>query len=160
MEWNESLKTLLRETAKSLRGSDRRLFMARTVRELGRGGASLAERELGWNRETIRKGMRELESGLTCVDAFALRGRKRAEEHLPNLLEDIRAVVDGQSQADPKFQTDRLYTRLSATEVRRQLIHQKGYSEGELPTPDTIGAKLNLLGYSPKKVRKTRPQKN
>lgn len=160
MEWNDSFKTFLKETAKSLKGSDRRLFMARTVRELGRGGASLAERELGWNRETIRKGTRELESGLTCVDAFALRGRKRAEEHLPNLLEDLRAIVDGQSQADPKFQTDRLYTRLSAKEVRRQLILQKGYTEEELPTPDTIGAKLNLLGYSPKKVRKTQPQKN
>ena len=160
MEWNDSFKTFLKETAKSLKGSDRRLFMARTVKELGRGGASLAERELGWNRETIRKGARELESGLTCVDAFALRGRKRAEALLPHLLEDIRAIVDGQSQADPKFQTNRLYTRLSAKEVRRQLILQKGYTEEELPTPDTIGAKLNLLGYSPKKVRKTKPQKN
>jgi hypothetical protein len=160
MEWNDSLKTMLRETAKSLKGSDRRLFMARTVRELGYGGASLAERELGWNRETIRKGIRELESGLTCVDAFSLRGRKRAEEHLPNLLTDLREIVDGQSQASPKFQTHRLYTRLSAKEVRRQLILQKGYTEEELPSPDTIEAKLNLLGYSPKKVRKTKPQKN
>ena len=164
MEWNESLKTLLKETAKSLKGSDRRLFMARCVKELGYGGQSLVERELGWNRETIRKGTRELESGLTCADAFGLRGRKRAEEHLPNLLEDIQEIVDGQSQADPKFQTDRLYTRLSAKEVRQQLILRKGYTKGyteeELPTPATIGAKLNLLGYSPKKVRKTRPQKN
>jgi hypothetical protein len=28
---------------------------------------------------TIRKGMHELDSGVICVDAFALRGRKRAE---------------------------------------------------------------------------------
>ena len=159
MEWNDSFKTFLKETAKSLKGSDRRLFMARTVKELGYGGASLAERELGWNRETIRKGTRELNSGLRCVDAFALRGRKRAEKHLPHLLEDLRAIVDGQSQADPKFQTNRLYTRLSAQEVRRQLIEQKGYTEEELPTSDTIAAKLDLLGYSPKKVRKTQPQK-
>jgi len=160
MEWNDSFKTFLKETAKSLKGSDRRLFMARAVKELGYGRQSIAERELGWNRETIRKGTRELNSGLTCLDAFALRGRKRAEERLPGLLEDIRAIVDGQSQADPKFQTDRLYTRLSAKEVRRQLILQKGYTEEELPTSDTIEAKLNLLGYSPKKVKKTKPQKN
>jgi hypothetical protein len=160
MEWNDSLKSWLKETANRLKGSDRRLFMARTVKELGDGGQSLAERELGWNRETIRKGTREMESGLTCVDAFALRGRKRAEDHLPNLLSDLREIVEEQSQADPKFQTNRLYTRLSAKEVRQQLIQKKGYSEEALPTSETIGAKLNLLGYYPKKVRKSRPQKN
>ena len=31
--------------------------------------------------------------------------------------------------------------------------------EVELPTAETIGAKLNALGYFPKKVAKTQPQK-
>ena len=39
----------------------------------------------------------------------------------PTLLDDIRAIVDSQSQTDPQFRTTRLYTRLSAAEVRRQL---------------------------------------
>ena len=88
MELTEELKGLFRETAKQLKGSARRLFFARTVKALGPGRASRAEQELGWNRKTIRKGMHELESGLSCVDAFGRRGRKRAEEHLPNLLRD------------------------------------------------------------------------
>jgi len=75
------------------------------------------------------------------------------------LLSDIAALVDGQSQADPQFRTNRLYTRLTATEVRRQLIAQKGYRDDELPTAETIAMKLNELGYSPKKVAKTQPQK-
>lgn len=79
-------------------------------------------------------------------------GRKRAEDHLPNLLMDIRAIVDGQSQTDPQFKTKRLYTRLTATEVRRQLIAQKGYADEELPTATTIATKLNEMGYSPSKV--------
>ena len=133
--------------------------MARTVKELGPGGQRHAEQELGWNRRTIRKGTHELDSGFTCVDAFWARGRKPAEDHLPNLLSDIGAIVDGQSQADPKFQTNRLYTRLSAAEVRRQLIAQKGYTDAELPTVKTITNKLNQLGYFPKKVAKTQPQK-
>jgi hypothetical protein len=108
---------------------------------------------------TIRKGMHELESGLRCVDAFALRGRKRAEEHLPNLLRDLQAIVDSQSQTDPQFRTNRLYTRLTAVEVRRQLIAQKGYTDAELPTAETIGTKLNTLGYYPQKVAKSLPQK-
>ena len=103
--------------------------------------------------------MHELDSGVICVDAFALRGRKRAEEHLPNLLTDIQAIVDSQSQTDPQFRTNRLYTRLTAAEVRRQLIAQKGYTDAELPTAETIGTKLNALGYYPQKVAKTQPQK-
>jgi Rhodopirellula transposase DDE domain len=160
MELTDSLKTLLIETAKSLKGNARRLFMARTVKELGRGGQQRAARELRWGRMTIRKGMHELDRGVMCVDAFALRGRKRAEEHLPNLLTDIRAIVDRQSQADPQFRSNRLYTRLTAAEVRRQLIAHKGYADAALPTAETIGTKLNALGYYPPKVAKSQPQKN
>ncbi len=160
LELTEEVKELLLNAAKDLKGSARRMFMARTVQSLGKGGQRLAERELGWNRQTIRKGKQEVEHGLACVDGFRLRGRKRSEEHLPNLLNDITAMVDGQSQADPQFRTNRLYTRLTAAEVRRQLLTQKGYSDEELPTAETIGTKLNQLGYYPKKVAKSQPQKN
>jgi hypothetical protein len=159
MELTESVKGLLQEAARALTGSERRRFLARTVEELGPGGQRHAERELGWNRVTIRKGMRELASGFVCVDAFALRGRKRAEAHLPHLLTDLEAIVTSQSQADPSFRTTRLYTRLTAGEVRRQLIAQKGYTDAQLPCVQTIGAKLNALGYYPQTVAKTEPQK-
>lgn len=159
MELTASLKALFIDTAKTLKGSTRRVFMARTVQELGPGGQRRAERDLGWNRAIIRKGTRELQSGIAIKDNFSARGRKRAENHLPHLLADITAIVDSQSQTDPQFRTNRLYTRLSAAEVRRQLIAQKGYTDAQLPTTETIGAKLNALGYFPKKVAKTQPQK-
>jgi hypothetical protein len=159
MDLTDSLKALFIDTAKTLKGSARRVFMARTVKELGLGGQRRAERELGWSRVLIRKGTRELESGIPIKDNFSARGRKRAEDHLPNLLTDIQGIVDGQSQTDPQFRTNRLYTRISAAEVRRQLIVQKGYTDAELPTAETIGTKLNALGYFPKKVAKTRPKK-
>lgn len=159
MELTDSLKQLFIDTAMSLKGPARRIFMARTVRELGDGGQRRAERELGWSRVTIRKGTSELDRGVPIQDNFSARGRKRAEDHLPTLLRDITAIVDSQSQTDPHFRSTRLYTRLSAAEVRRQLIAQKGYTDGELPTVQTISTKLNALGYSPKKVAKTQPQK-
>ena len=159
MDLTVSLKSLFIETAKSLKGSARRLFMARTVKELGPGGQRRAERELGWNRETIRKGMHELERGVVCLDNFAARGRKRTEAHLPNLLSDIATIVDGQSQTDPQFRTNRLYTRLDAAEVRRQLIAKFGYTDVQLPSERTIASKLTALGYYPTKVAKTQPQK-
>jgi hypothetical protein len=159
MELTDALKTVFIDTAQSLTGSARRLFMARVVEQLGRGGQRRAERELGWCRVSIRKGQHELASGFTCVDAFSARGRKHAEDHLPHLLTDIRAIVASQSQVDPQFRTTRLYTRLSAAEVRRQLITQKGYTDAALPTEETIRTKLNALGYSLKTVAKTQPQK-
>jgi hypothetical protein len=78
---------------------------------------------------------------------------------LPKLLNDITALVDAQSQTDPSFRSTRLYTRLSAAEVRRQLILQYGYTDAELPTERTISTKLRDLGYHPTKVAKTQPQK-
>jgi Rhodopirellula transposase DDE domain len=159
MECTDSLKALFIDTARSLKGSARRIFMARTVKELGPGGQRRAERALGWSRVTIRKGTHELESGFTCLDAFTARGRKPVETHLLTLLPDIKAIVDSQSQTDPQFRTTRLYTRLSAAEVRRQLIAQKGYTDDALPTVQTLTTKLNALGYYPKKVAKSQPQK-
>ncbi|MBA7539440.1 hypothetical protein ES705_31719 [subsurface metagenome] len=75
--------------------------------------------------------MHELESGLQCVDAFSFRGRKKIEDHLLHLLEDIKAIADPQSQTEPTFKTTKFYSRLSAKEVREQLI-KKGYSDDQL----------------------------
>lgn len=160
MELTEEVKELLITTAKELKGSACRLFMARTVRALGKGGQRRAEKELGWDRGLIRKGEHELTSGIVCADAFNQRGRRRSEEHLPNLLKDITAIVDGQSQADPQLRSARLYTRLTAAEVRRQLITTYHYTDAQLPTTASITTKLNELGYTLKKVAKTQPQKN
>src|SRR3954452_1829601 len=142
VELTSEVKDYLRHSAAALRGFDRRLFMARTVRLLGHGGQSKAERELGWSRVTVRKGVHELDSGIRCADAFSSRGRKRAEELLPGLLDDIRSIVDAQCQTDPTFHTQRLYTRLSAAEVRRQLTIQKGRAEADLPGEETIRRKI------------------
>ena len=59
MEFTDSLTTLCMETAQSLTGSARRLWMARTVTELGPGGQRGAERALGGHRGTLRKGTQE-----------------------------------------------------------------------------------------------------
>ena len=159
IELTNEQRELYQATAKSLKGHDRRVFMARVVKMLGQGGQSQANRELGWSRDTIRKGMHEVESGMAWLDAYSARGRKRAEERLPHLMEDIQAIVDGQSQTDPSFKSTRLYTRLSAAAVRQALITQKGYTEEALPSEETIRVKLNALGYTLRSVQKSVPQK-
>ena len=143
MALTDDLKELFKGIAQTLKGHAHRVFMAKVVKLLGQGGQRRAEKELNWNRCTIRKGMHELESGFACMDAFSARGRKRAEEHLPNLLDDIKFIADEQSQTDPTFKTTRLYTPMTVKEVRKQLILQKGYTDEELPTEETIRVKLN-----------------
>ena len=159
MELTETLKTTFKETAKALKGSERRLFMARIVKTMGKGGQRRAEAELNWNRRTIRKGIHELDSGFRCYDNFSARGRKPAEAHLPDLMADINAIAEAVSQTDPTFKSTRLYIRLSAAQVRTQLSEQEKYRGTTLPSEETIRTKLNHLGYHLKKVRKSQPLK-
>jgi hypothetical protein len=148
----------LNETAGALHGAQRRRFMAQTVESLGLSQRQAAS-QLGWAADTVRKGLHELHSGITCVDNFSARGRKPIEVHLPYLFQDIRDVVADHLQTDPTFQTTRLYCRLSAPHVRQQLIERKGYTDQQLPCERTIAGKLNQLGFRLRSVVKSRPQK-
>jgi hypothetical protein len=154
MQISEAEKEMYLETAKQLKGHARRVYMARVVKVLGPGGQWYASQEFGWDRNTIRKGTRELDTGFICYDNYAARGRQRTEERLPNLVADLRAIAEQHSQTDPKFQSSRLYLRLSAASVRQQLIKQKGYTDEELPSVEIIRQRLNELGYSLKRVKK------
>ena len=132
--------------------------MADTVTTLGLGQRQ-AQLLFGWGRDTLRKALNERRTGLTCADATSCRGRKPVEFHLPRLLDDIKDIVADHVQTDPTFQTTGLYCRLSAPEVRQQLIARGDYTDEQLPSVRTIAAKLNLLGFRLRTVVKSRPQK-
>jgi hypothetical protein len=159
MDTTETVITFLKKTAAALKGSARRMFMADTVEQLGPGGQVRAEIKLGWARTTIRLGQREAKAGIQCVPAYNQRGRKPVEFYLPNLLADIKSIVDGFSQTDPQFRHKRLYTRLTVSELRRQLIAQKGYVGEALPGDETLRLRMNRMGFILKKVEKSKPLK-
>lgn len=147
MTITDEMRGLVVRTAKSMRfGAERRRYMADTIASLDLGQRE-AQTLFGWGRDTIRKALHEHRSGITCCDAFSQRGRKRIEQRLPCLLKDIRDLVQDQFQTDGTFKTTRLYCRLSAATVRRQLITRKGYSSSELPTMQTITTNYNTLGF-------------
>ncbi len=102
----------------------------------------------------IATGLKELETGIVCVDKYQGRGRKKTEELLPNLESDISDLIDNYSQADPKFKSSFKYTKVSAKRVREALRLEKGYSGEELPCRQTIGDILNRMGYRLKKPKK------
>ncbi len=91
IQLTDSLKALYIKTAQKLKGSDRRQFMAEVVKTLGIEGKPLPnENWLESANNPQRDG--ELTSGQALEDGYHRSGRKRVEEKLPNLLEDIRAL--------------------------------------------------------------------
>src|SRR3954471_11723871 len=160
MSLTPAMCAFIRQTARSFpTGAPRRRYMAQTVETFGLSQRE-AQQRFGWGRNTLRKALQESRTGITCLDAFPPRGRKPAEFHLPRLLGDIKDVVKDHIQTDPTFQTTRLYCRLTAAQVRRQLIARKGYTDEQLPSIQTITTKLNALGFHLTKVRKCLPKKN
>jgi len=133
--------------------------MAQFVQLLGHGGQLRAEHELGWDRKTIAKGMKEVTSGITCVDNYSSRGKKPAEAHLLNLLTDIESIIAPICQTDPTFRTPDLYSPITPKEVRRRLIEDMGYCPDSLPTDRTIRKKMDELNFKRKKVTKSKPLK-
>jgi hypothetical protein len=145
-------------TAEALSGKDKRLFMAKVVKRLGRGGQRFASTEFGWCRNTIRKGNDEL-NGKDREGDLSKRGRKKAEYHTPNLLNDIREIIEPIAQTDPSFRSTQLYSPITAKEIRRRLKDDKGYEGTNLPCIRTINNKMRALNFRLCKVQKSKPLK-
>lgn len=157
MSLSDPVKATIQDAAQKLTGFHKRDFMAKVAEDYFEGSARRTETHLGWNRHSVQLGLHERRSQLICADNYRARGRHKSETVSPHLEADIRALVDVQSQADPKFQSTFLYARISAKAVREALVDQKGYGETQLPSRQTIGAILNRLGYRLKKSKKPSP---
>lgn len=154
----EDLVQTVQSAAKRLTGHPRRLFQAEMALKYCGGSPRLAEQLFGWGRAAVHTGLHELRSGIRCLDAFHLRGRKKAEQLCPSLEAHVHRLVDPQAQADPKFQTPLAFTRITAKAVRDALKAQPEL-EGFVPSRQTVGQMLNRLGYRLRRVLKTRPKK-
>ena len=157
-----SMVDSIRSASKKLPGFHRRQFQAEmTVKYCG-GSARYAETVFGWGRDTVKKGLHELHTGERCPDHFSARGRHKTEDRFPEIVQHIHALVEPESQADPKFQTPFAFTRMTAEAVHQQLTIRFGTGDGgpSIPAVRTLRDILNRLGYRLRRVRKTKPQKN
>jgi len=143
----EQAKATFKDAARKLTGAKKRAFTAQVALDYFDGSARKTERALGWGRVSIQRGLDSLETGIPYVDNYSARGRKKTEDLLSDLEQDIRALVDSEAQSDPKFKTTFRYLKITAREVRDQLILEKGYEDKVLPSRQTIGEILNRLGY-------------
>lgn len=150
---------LLRSAAKRLHGHQRRLFIAEVALNLCGGSARQAESRFGWGRDTVTKGIHELQQGIRCVENFSARGRPRWEGKDPQRAEDIRALAEPHTQADPELKSERRYTNLTAAEALELLHTKKGYVKADLPSERSMRDILNRLGYRLRRIQKAKPLK-
>jgi hypothetical protein len=137
---------------------ERRLAMAEVTQRLLDGKARVAEYVFGWNREAVKIGVEELRTGVTHDNDLAKRRKPKTEEKYPQLVEDIRVLLEPHSQAESHLRTPLAYTHVTAKAVRTALVEQ-GWPEEKLPQARTISNILNRMDYRLRLVAKTKVQK-
>src|SRR3954451_6283624 len=155
----EEVIASFKDAARKLTGAKRRAFQAQVTLDYLDGSVWKAQRVFGWSHHTVTLGLNELRTGIVCLGHFSARGNHKTEAKWPELEADIRALADPESQADPKFQSPFLYTRMTAKAMRQALIDPKGWTDEELPHANTIGEILNRLGFKLRRVQKAKPLK-
>jgi len=133
IELTESVKGTVRSAARMLTGFKRRQFQAAMAIKYCRGNPRYAEQIFGWGRDAVNTGLNELRSGIRCLEDYTARGRPKSEAKSPELVRKIHALVESESQADPKFQTPLAYTRITAKAVHEQLLANTEKGERHVP---------------------------
>jgi len=75
----------------------------------------MAEAVLGWGRQTVARGLAESRSGILCLGApAACSGRKRWEEHSPQVAQALRHLAEAHAPQAPPLRTSVTSTRRTA----------------------------------------------
>jgi hypothetical protein len=148
----------IKDAARKLKGATRRAFQAQVVIDHCNGNISHTKTLFGWNQPTIRRAMQERDTGVIIPDK-PRKGRTTFSEKLLTLQDDIRSLVDPNSQTHPTFDTAFRYTRMTAKAVIEALVKEKGYAKDKLPAESTMRELLGKMGYRLRRVQKTKPKK-
>jgi transposase len=150
VEWIRAKFEPLRE---ELDERARRRWAAVEALSLGCGGKSAVAVATGLSRDTIRRGIRELEVAEEGGSARRVRksggGRKRLTEKDPSLLSDLESLVEPTTRGDPE--SPLRWTCKSTRQLARELT-----SNERTVSPMTVSRLLRQAGYSLQGNRKTR----
>jgi hypothetical protein len=136
----------------------RRRAMGDVTLSLLDGKHRVAEDVFGWGRSAVEVGIKEFQTGLSCVNDISTRRKPKTEEKNPELLSAIRTIMEPDSEAESHLRTTFLYTNMTAQAVYNALV-EKGWSEESLPSVRTISNILNRQEYRLRTVAKTKVQK-
>jgi transposase len=129
----------------------RRRWAAVEARALGRGGATRVAEATGLSLPTIRRGLRELNSGVPLHAArqrASGAGRPSRAREDPKLLDDLDALVDPVTRGDPN--SPLRWTCKSTVQLAQEL-----QARGHAVSHQTVGRLLHQLDFSLQATRKT-----
>jgi hypothetical protein len=118
----------------------------------------VAEDVFGWGRSVVEVGIKEFQTGISCVNDISQRHKPKTEEKNPELLLEIRNIMEPHSESDSHLRTTLLYTNMTAKVVYDALV-ERGWSAESLPTMRTISNILLRHNYRLRTVAKTKVQK-
>jgi hypothetical protein len=126
-----------------LNEKQKRLFLASEALSYGRGGIAEVIRITGFSRNTIKRGINELESGVKYDGKVRKTGGgpKYAEENYPGIEDEIRKLIDGSTYGNPERVLS--YTTKSLRKIETELK-----AKGIYVSHETINRILNAMGYS------------
>ena len=153
VQWIESKYRGLRDELSEFM---RRRWAAVEAVSLGRGGISAVSAATGLAHSTIRRGIRELNSGSAPPGSRDRRqgaGRKRIEVMDPHIRSSLERLVEPESRGGP--QSPLRWTCKSIRRLAKELTAQ-GHAVG----PTTVRHLLKGAGYSLQANRKTREGKS
>jgi transposase len=130
----------------------RRLWAAAEASSHGFGGIRAVARATGLHEETIRRGVRELESGEVIEEGRVRRrgaGNKPVSETHPGIEQELERLVAPETRGDPC--SPLRWTSKSAAKLARAL-GERGYEVSDR----TVLRLLKRLGYSLQANQKTR----
>ena len=110
--WRKTFKQLLDKMPENIR----RWNAALLAMQLGYGGMKIAGEISGLSQPTLHKARQELENGRVDWDSHRQRrpggGRKRIEQMYPDILDDIKKLVENETAGNPSSD-DRWVNRTS-----------------------------------------------
>ena len=132
----------------------RRQYLAIEALNHEPGGISAVSRKSGVSRTTIRRGLREIESGEQYKPGGRIRavggGRKSCIEKYPGIKDKISKIVERATYGDPEKTT--IWTSLSQRKIADILEVESNY---EIKISyKSVGNILNELGYSRQQNKK------
>lgn len=131
----------------------RRIWAATEAAAIGRGGKVIVSEATGLSRTTVYRALRELTTPSEMLMSDRIRiqggGRKSLTEHTPELIEELKNIVEDTTRGDPE--SPLLWTCRSTRQIAKVLC-DKGYKIGR----QKISELLSDAGYSLQGNSKTR----
>lgn len=152
--YDKTIEHEMKTFYESLNERDRRRYAAVEALKLGHGGQVYIAQVLGCDRNTIAKGIDELQSGQVSSDEpNRIRrvggGRKRAEEVDASIEVDFLDVMANYTAGDPMNEHVR-WTSLSPREIADKLKAKRETVVGR----DAVGRLLAKHGYKRRAISK------